>query len=78
MLSLSSTQPPAVAASTLERVVGARVVNETVVAYLLADIVNRSRLPAGGVEDMVLFSKVSSSHISKCVFNFTPIKEVHV
>ncbi len=57
---------------------GARVVDETVVVYLLADIVDRSRLPAGGVEDMVSFSEVSSSHISKCVFNFTPIKEVHV
>ncbi len=59
MLSLSSTQPPATAACTLERVVGARVVNETVVAYLLADIVNRSRLPDGRVEGMVSFSEVS-------------------
>ena len=78
MLSLSSTQPPATAAIALERVVGARVVDETVVAYLLADIVNRSNLSDGRVEDMVSFSVVSSSHISKCVFNFTPIKEVHV
>ena len=60
MLSLSSTQPPATAAIALERVVGARVVNETVVAYLLADIVNRSRLPAGGVEDLASFNEVSS------------------
>ena len=35
--------------------------DETVVAYLLADTVDRSRLPAGGVEDMVSFSEVSSS-----------------
>ena len=41
---------------------GARVVDETVVAYLLADIVDRSNLPDGRVEDMVSFNEVSSSH----------------
>ncbi len=59
MLSLSSTQPPATAAIALEGVVGARVVDETVVAYLLADIVDRSNLSDGRVEDMVSFSEVS-------------------
>ncbi|XP_064399841.1 uncharacterized protein LOC135346210 isoform X4 [Halichondria panicea] len=52
-----TTMPPATAAIALERVVGARVVDETVVAYLLADMVDRSRLPAGGVEDMVSFNE---------------------
>ncbi len=59
MLSLSSTQPPATAAIALERVVGARVVDETVVAYLLADMVDRSNLSDGRVEDMVSFNEVS-------------------
>ncbi len=61
MLSLSSTQPPATAAMALERVVGARVVDETVVAYLLADMVDRSNLSDGRVEGMVPFNEVSSS-----------------
>ena len=52
------TQPPAVAATTLEGVVGAREeVDETVVAYLLGDVVSRSKLPARGVGDS--FSEVS-------------------
>ncbi len=57
------TQPPAEAATTLEGVVGAREeVDETVVAYLLGDMV--SRLPAGG--DLVSFSEVSNSQLSAC------------
>ncbi len=67
------TQPPAVAATTLEGVVGAREeVDETVVAYLLGDMVSRSRLPAGRVRDLVSFSEVSIfQYQSGCLHIYT-------